>query len=67
MGDDQQSMLVFADYFLPVELAAPNWRGLFCAYIAARDRAVDGACRPRRIAPVIGTAGSTGFTTNNRR
>jgi hypothetical protein len=55
-------MLIVATYFLPVELAAHTGAAFFLVYIAVRDRVVDGTLNWRRMAPVIGSAGSTGIT-----
>ena len=63
-------MPVVVTYFLPVELAALLSAALFwviLGYIAVRDRAVDGTRHRGRMAPVIGTAGSTGITTKKRQ
>ena len=59
-------MPVVVTYFLPVELAALLSAAFFwviLGYIAVRDRAVDGACHRGRMVAIIGSAGSTGFTT----
>jgi hypothetical protein len=63
-------MPVVVTYFLPVELAALLGAAFFWlaeGYIAVRDKAVDGTRHRGRIAPIIGSAGSTGITTTKRQ
>lgn len=59
-------MPVCVTLLLPVELAALYRAVIFFSYIAVRDKSVDGIRDGRRMAPVIGMAGSTGITKNCR-